>query len=1745
MYGGNVQAPTPTPASYFNYAALGPPPTNTNPAGGWTNPQAWANYYQGTNGFTAPAGGNTPAAALGAETYASYSPQSPNLMGWEMTYGNPNTDLQQNQSWAQSLGNAPTDGNYNQANGGWTNPNAWAAYYSGTHGFQAPTGANSPAAALSAAAALSQSSPYDPNILGWEIDFGQPGNILASNPNWAASLGTPQTNAQGIGIPQDYNTGVGAWESPLAWAAYYGGIQGYGTPVNNTLQGAQAEAGITNPHDPSLLGWELDYGNPQTVVNTITASQVYKDYLASLAQYQQQQQQYQQQLAAQQAQVANEQAWYAAFANNPQGYFSSSFLSHILGEPTTDPQRAAYEALYGDPNWISAFTKSPANSQYYWPTYAPTVRSDLATGAQVPFTAAWESEYGPPSVWYNEGRPTNALPPTESAIWTYKGPGRTGVLNDVNTQNLEAAQLNASGTLPPNVVADFVALQGGKPALDYLVTFDGQSVFAPPDSTISFTTDSLGGTSVSPNGTLNLGNGINVGPDGNLTSVGGVNVSHFTQPDYGLQPVTTQPIVLPSGYVASPGTPIQTIQDEFAQQRQIQAAINSGAISGGLIPQTYTDAATSARALAAHNANASANVHPFAEVAPGTGSYPNTAFGQANMTPFGSSLDPGNYLNNVISALGADASPQMQAMAAGIIDSWSASQGAQGAQNFNPAQTPGLAADAAQGLGLEDLYSPAILGLGESFPDLSSLNLGDLSMWAAPPLPSANIAVPDYGGLSATDNIQPPGYVGDVAGPTAAPDWYNQPTIGDLAGGVAGWIGSHLPTIPSFSDWLPSLAGYPNVPDVQIQSSQTPTAPGVAITPHEQLVAPFEPSTTEVSPQAADISGAVGPESTFATMPAPEVPQSTFAPYQPLVAPDVTAPGQVTPPAEAAVAEAIPGLEEVPMPQSRPAAAIQWSQSPAGQAAMKTLGQISNWDDQTVGNLAQTFGINLGTLTGYGIDPGSKIDLTQPLQPQVQALIGGGITSGLAMAAANAGLAAKGLDWASLDYGLRLQNPNLYQGGPTTYPVDVPLQIPQVADVPYNNAMATPPAPYDLGAAYPLAPDLGPYSPSAFGGTYPQDQAGYSYLPGSFGEIDPYNFSSVPYPAGAYGGGAPIDLAQSLPPIQAGYGYPSGAFSGIEPPGFGPPGVYQEPSFGPGFGGGITEAPPAPSTPIQAGYSYVPGVFGEIDPYNFSSAPVPAGAYGGGGPADLAQWMPIQAGYDYASGAFSGESVPYSVGQGYGGGFAEQPTQTLGGMIQVLSGAPGVLYGLPEPAPPPDYTLSGIDQSNIVVPPDYTLPGMDQGSTIPGTNYAAPRDEEAVPAPEAPRLNPQFQFAGRRLAPSGQDPLALIIHHTEGGAPAGYIEGQPLTDAQIAAGRGQTVASINATNRQQGPQYVTDREGNIMPGGSGAYSILNETTDGRYGTGEPLLGEGQPLLGNINTVGIENIAAADDASSQAQIAAMVQWVQQNYPDTPVFAHPDVNPGHKQETEGVDIVNAINAARDYMMPQGVAQYGTQQQVPPDYTLVPQTTQPGFGTDIPPVPPGNIPGSGSYYFGRGQQAPPSTLTSPEAVQALNTVGGNLGVAPAALAMVAMEESGGSTTNVTGAYKGLFQQNLGGGLAPYSSAGILQQSAAQQIAGYQAWWNSYGITQQLQRVGLQDLSGFTVPQQAAIVQAIQFAPNHAGEIVLNVLSGNYNAPATTSRQAADLGNTSFGAMSGAYLPRYVGGLGAFSGPPVLGLH
>jgi hypothetical protein len=166
----------------------------------------------------------------------------------------------------------------------------------------------------------------------------------------------------------------------------------------------------------------------------------------------------------------------------------------------------------------------------------------------------------------------------------------------------------------------------------------------------------------------------------------------------------------------------------------------------------------------------------------------------------------------------------------------------------------------------------------------------------------------------------------------------------------------------------------------------------------------------------------------------------------------------------------------------------------------------------------------------------------------------------------------------------------------------------------------------------------------------------------------------------------------------------------------------------------------------------------------------------------------------------------------------------------------------------------------------------------------------ASTAAEAPAL-PASRQGTEDLPPSmkaatGQAPEAFIMHHT--------------------GGRG-TSEGVQNTLRQRGlgVEYVMERDGTIRQiGGPGSSNIMNES---RY-RDSPILGEGKPFLTNQNIVGMEVIAKDDKDVTPAQRAAAARFIRERYPDTPVFGHGEVNPGHKEADEGMTITNAIRQER---------------------------------------------------------------------------------------------------------------------------------------------------------------------------------------------------------------------------------------------
>lgn len=188
------------------------------------------------------------------------------------------------------------------------------------------------------------------------------------------------------------------------------------------------------------------------------------------------------------------------------------------------------------------------------------------------------------------------------------------------------------------------------------------------------------------------------------------------------------------------------------------------------------------------------------------------------------------------------------------------------------------------------------------------------------------------------------------------------------------------------------------------------------------------------------------------------------------------------------------------------------------------------------------------------------------------------------------------------------------------------------------------------------------------------------------------------------------------------------------------------------------------------------------------------------------------------------------------------------------------------------------DQYEITTPDGrkFIAPLIDRGPaawTGRGVDVSGPLAKQMGYTKDFPT---DSQFGVRPVGNAG--PAAFIMHHTSG---RGDVNGVVQT----------------LRERGLGVQYVMDRDGKIEQiGGPGASHMK---------AGWGLMGRG---LSNKNTVGMEVIAKNDQDVTPAQIESAKQFIANNYPDTPVYGHGEVNPGHKEADEGMSIVNTIRAER---------------------------------------------------------------------------------------------------------------------------------------------------------------------------------------------------------------------------------------------
>jgi hypothetical protein len=118
---------------------------------------------------------------------------------------------------------------------------------------------------------------------------------------------------------------------------------------------------------------------------------------------------------------------------------------------------------------------------------------------------------------------------------------------------------------------------------------------------------------------------------------------------------------------------------------------------------------------------------------------------------------------------------------------------------------------------------------------------------------------------------------------------------------------------------------------------------------------------------------------------------------------------------------------------------------------------------------------------------------------------------------------------------------------------------------------------------------------------------------------------------------------------------------------------------------------------------------------------------------------------------------------------------------------------------------------------------------------------------------------------------------------------------------GTTLAGLRATlqDRGLGSEYLMDRDGTIYA--YGAPGSPHMQPNDRWGG----IARG---LSNKNALGMELVARNNQDVTPAQVAAARNFVATNYPNTPVYGHGEVNPGHKQADEGMAVVNAIRSDR---------------------------------------------------------------------------------------------------------------------------------------------------------------------------------------------------------------------------------------------
>ena len=216
-----------------------------------------------------------------------------------------------------------------------------------------------------------------------------------------------------------------------------------------------------------------------------------------------------------------------------------------------------------------------------------------------------------------------------------------------------------------------------------------------------------------------------------------------------------------------------------------------------------------------------------------------------------------------------------------------------------------------------------------------------------------------------------------------------------------------------------------------------------------------------------------------------------------------------------------------------------------------------------------------------------------------------------------------------------------------------------------------------------------------------------------------------------------------------------------------------------------------------------------------------------------------------------------------------------------------------------------------------THPAGNPGAFTPGNYGTGPAAVPIAPvaAPNITDISNQSNYRGGQLG----NVQGFIWHHTGGGSNVQSI--------------------VNTLNeRHLGTQYIMDRDGSVyrfLPSGTQGAHILPSTIN---------------TLSNSNTEGMEVIAQNDKDITPQQVASarrFAAWYSTQHPGVQYFGHGEVNPGHKEATEGATITNAVRqdqASGTTPTPGG--------SVPPTGTAVAGGGSAATSLPAPPAPPSTL-------------------------------------------------------------------------------------------------------------------------------------------------------------------------------------------------